>query len=126
METTENNPTMQRLTNRTVIVTGGGSGIGKGASQRIAEEGGNVVIADKRLELAELELAEVVAAGVRKGDGNAIAVHCDVTVEEKIEATVKQAVAEFGGLWGMVANAGTSGSGWIHETDRRDWQFFST
>ncbi len=117
---------MQRLTNRTVIVTGGGSGIGKGASQRIAEEGGNVVIADKRLELAELELAEVVAAGIRKGDGNAIAVHCDVTVEEKIEATVKQAVAEFGGLWGMVANAGTSGSGWIHETDRRDWRFFST
>jgi NAD(P)-dependent dehydrogenase (short-subunit alcohol dehydrogenase family) len=109
---------MQRLSNRTVIVTGGGSGIGKGASQRIAEEGGNVVIADKRLELAE-----VVAAGIREGGGKAIAVHCDVTVEEQIQATVKQAVAEFGGLWGMVANAGTSGSGWIHETDRRDWQF---
>jgi len=109
---------MQRLADRTVIVTGGGSGIGKGASHRIAEEGGNVVIADKRLELAEAVAAELLQSG-----GNAIAIQCDVTIEAQIQATVERAVAEFGGLWGMVANAGTSGSGWIHETDRQDWQF---
>lgn len=34
-----------------------------------------------------------------------------------------QTVSEFGSLWGLVANAGTSGSGWIHETHIDDWQF---
>ena len=109
---------MDRLKNRTVIVTGGGSGIGKGACQRIAEEGGNVVIADKRLQLAQQVAAEIQQAG-----GSALAVECDVTVEEQVAASVARAVAEYGGLWGMVANAGTAGRGWIHETDRRDWQF---
>ncbi len=71
---------MQRLEQRTVIVTGGGSGIGKGASQQIAQEGGNVVIADKRLDLAEQ-----VAADIRHAGGSAIAVDCDVTIEEQVQ-----------------------------------------
>ncbi len=36
---------------------------------------------------------------------------------------VRETTSAFGGLWGLVANAGTSGSGWIHETDIEDWHF---
>ena len=105
---------MKRLENRTVIVTGGGSGIGKGTCQRIAEEGANVGVLDKRMDLAQAVASEIEAAG-----GNAIA----VTNEAQVESAVNQVAKHFGGLYGMVANAGTSGVGWIHETRLEDWQF---
>ncbi len=108
----------QRLDGKAVFVTGGGSGIGKGTSERIAAEGGLVAIADIRLELAES-----VAADIRRTGGNAIAVKCNVADEGDVANAVAKAVAEFGSLHGLVANAGTAGSGWIHETTVEDWQF---
>jgi len=109
---------MQRLKDRAVIVTGGGSGIGKGACLRIAEEGGLVAVVDKRLELAES-----VAAEIRDDGGKAVAIECDVANEEEVASMVAKTISEFGSLWGLVANAGTAGSGWIHETHIDDWQF---
>jgi len=106
-----------RLADRVVMVTGGGSGIGKGACERIADEGAKVAVVDVRMDLAE-QVAEAINA---KG-GTAIAVKCNVTIEREVEAAVKQTVDEFGSLYGMVANAGTSGSGWIHETRFDDWK----
>ena len=67
---------MRRLEGKVVIVTGGGSGIGRGAALRIAEEGGTVVLADKRLHLADDVVREILFLG-----GKAIAVECDVTDE---------------------------------------------
>lgn len=109
---------MNRLQGRPVIVTGGGSGIGRGACLRIAEEGARVAVADIRPGIAE-ETAELV----RAAGGEAIAVECNVADEVQVAETVRRTVAEFGGLWGLVANAGTAGRGWIHETDLADWQF---
>ena len=60
---------MRRLEGKVVIVTGGGSGIGRGAALRIAEEGGHVVLADKRLHLADDVVREILLSG-----GKAIAV----------------------------------------------------
>ena len=59
----------RRLAERSVIVTGGGSGSGKGVCQRISEEGALVIVADKRLDLAE-----AVASGLRSSGGQAIPV----------------------------------------------------
>jgi NAD(P)-dependent dehydrogenase (short-subunit alcohol dehydrogenase family) len=109
---------MRRLEGSPVIVTGGGSGIGRGACLRIAEEGGQVAVADIRLPLAEQ-----VAEEVRKEGGEAIALACDVADESQVEKMVANTVTAFGGLHGMVANAGTAGSGWIHETTLQDWNF---
>ncbi len=108
----------QRLVDRAVIVTGGGSGIGRGASLRIAEEGGLVAVADKRFALAESVVQEIVGEG-----GQAIAIECDVSDENDVARMVATAVSAFGSLWGLVANAGTSGSGWLHETCLDDWHF---
>ena len=108
----------QRLQDRVVVVTGGGSGIGRGACLRAAQEGARVAVADIRLDLARGVAQEITAEG-----GVAIAVACDVAAEDQVQALVQTTVDEFGSLWGMVANAGTAGSGWIHETTLADWQF---
>ena len=108
----------KRLQDRVVVVTGGGSGIGRGACLRAAQEGALVTVADIRIELAQSVVQEIVADG-----GVAIAVACDVAVEDQVQGLMQTTLDEFGSLWGMVANAGTAGSGWIHETTMTDWQF---
>jgi NAD(P)-dependent dehydrogenase (short-subunit alcohol dehydrogenase family) len=109
---------MRRLEEKAIIVTGGGSGIGRGACLRIAEEGGALAVADIRLPLAEAVVSEITAGG-----GRAIAVSCDVSQESQVEKMVDDTVGAFGSLHGLVANAGTAGSGWIHETALDDWNF---
>jgi NAD(P)-dependent dehydrogenase (short-subunit alcohol dehydrogenase family) len=109
---------MNRLTGRPVIVTGAGSGIGRGAALKIADEGGLVTVADIRVQLAEQVTEEIRQAG-----GTAIPVVCDVAEEAQVAAMVEQTIGAFGSLYGLVANAGTAGSGWIHETTLEDWQF---
>ena len=109
---------MMRLEGKAVIVTGGGSGIGKGTCQRIADEGGLVAVADVRGHLADQVADEIASTG-----GSAIALTCDVADESQVATMVARTVEAFGGLHGLVANAGTSGSGWIHETTLEDWHF---
>jgi NAD(P)-dependent dehydrogenase (short-subunit alcohol dehydrogenase family) len=109
---------MRRLGGKPVLVTGGGSGLGKGACQRIAEEGALVSVADIRGELAIEVADEINATG-----GQAVAVTCDVADEAQVARAVADTVSAFGALHGLVANAGTAGSGWIHETTLEDWQF---
>ncbi len=108
--------TPRRLVGRRVFVTGGGSGIGRASVLRLAAEGANVAVADKRADIAEETVALVDEAG-----GEALAVACDVGSEADVAAAVKQAVDAFGGLDSVFANAGTSGAGWIHELTLEDW-----
>jgi len=107
---------MRRLEERVVIVTGGGSGIGKGTCERIAEEGGFVSILDIRDNLATAVAEQINAAG-----GKAIAIGCDVADESQVADAIEKTVSTFGSLYGLVANAATTASGWIHETTLEDW-----
>ena len=71
----------------------------------------------------EIIFLETVAEEVKSEGGEAVAIACDVSVEHDVARMVRETTSAFGGLWGLVANAGTSGSGWIHETDIEDWHF---
>ena len=93
-----------RLEGKTAIVTGGGVGIGRGISERLAEEGARVVIAQRRLDKAQEAAAEIVDSG-----GQALAVRSDVTDRTQVEAMMQAALDWSGGLDILVNNAGLSG-----------------
>ncbi len=90
-----------RMTGRTVIITGGASGIGKGISEGLAAEGANVVIADLNLESAQKTADEIAKAG-----GKAIAAQVDVTKRASVVAGIELAVKTFGKLDCYFNNAG--------------------
>lgn len=92
---------MNRLTDRTALVTGGASGIGRATALRLASEGAKVVVADVQDEKAAEVVAEIQGAG-----GVASAVHLDVTDESSWAAAVAAAVEAHGGLDILVNNAG--------------------
>jgi len=89
------------LHDKVAIITGAGSGVGRAAALLFAEHGAKVVAADIDREAVETVASEVTAAG-----GGAIAVVCDVTDSEAVDALVQTAVDNFGRLDVMYNNAG--------------------
>ncbi len=103
---------MGLLDGQRAIVTGGGSGIGRGTCRRMAEEGAGVAVVDIDRESAEAVAAEIggVAFGVDVGDPDAV------------QATVDAAAAALGGLSIIYNNAGTSAFDRMHELDPAEWE----
>ncbi|MEN9538573.1 MAG: hypothetical protein RLZZ126_808 [Pseudomonadota bacterium] len=93
---------MNRLQDKTAIVTGAASGIGRATSLLFAKEGARLLIADQS-EGVHDTAAQIVAAG-----GQAIAMQSDVADEAAVESLVQRAVRELGGLDVFYANAGIS------------------
>ncbi len=91
------------LDGKSAIVTGAGSGVGRASALRFAEEGARVVCADINLEAVKETVSAIEASG-----GSAVAVACDVSVEDEVVATIEAAVDNFGRLDVMFNNAGIS------------------
>ena len=92
-----------RFTDKSIIVTGAGSGIGRAAALLFAAEGGRVIVADKT------EGADETARLITEAGGIAKAIRIDAGLEEDVIRTVALACDSFGGLDVMFANAGISG-----------------
>jgi 3-oxoacyl-[acyl-carrier protein] reductase len=86
---------------RVAVVTGGGSGLGREMALRFARDGAAVVVADQNAESAEAVCAEIV-----KSNGRALGIKVDVRSQGEVEAMVKAAVDNFGGLHVLVNSAG--------------------
>ena len=92
-----------RFTDKSIIVTGAGSGIGRAAALLFASEGGRVIVADKT------EGADETARLITQAGGIAHAIRMDAGLEHDVIRTVALACDSFGGLDVMFANAGISG-----------------
>jgi len=91
---------IMRLKDKVAVVTGAGSGFGKGIAQRFAQEGAKVIVADLNAETAQSVAAEIGEA--------ASAVTADVSQSADVAAMVQAAVERWGRLDILVNNAGTT------------------
>jgi len=89
------------LTGKTAIVTGGALGIGLGITQRLAEAGANVVIANRTAEEGERAAADLSAKGLKVK-----AIKTDVSIEADVKNLVTETVSAFSGIDILVNNAG--------------------
>ncbi len=107
------------LAGKTVIVTGGGSNIGRAIVRGFAEEGSNIVIAELDATQAQRVADEVAGLGT----GNkAIVIPTDVTNHESVNSMVEAATAEFGGVDVLVNNAGWTIDRLFLEKPREEWE----
>jgi 2-hydroxycyclohexanecarboxyl-CoA dehydrogenase len=108
---------MRGLQNKTVIVTGGGGGIGGATCRRFGEAGSRVAVFDINLESAAKTAADITKAG-----GVAEAFHCDITDHEGAKAAVAAAEAALGPISILVNNAGWDIFRLFKDTTPADWQ----
>src|ERR1700712_442366 len=94
---------MGRLEGKSVIITGAGSGIGRAASLLFAREGARLIAVDRS------EAVNETVEQVRKAGGVAEAVMADAGAETDVIAFIRRAVATYGRLDAIWANAGISG-----------------
>ena len=92
---------MSDFKNQTVIVTGGGGGIGGATCRRFAQAGAKVAVFDR-----DLAAAQKVAEGITAQGGSAAAFACDITDRAQVDAAVNAATEQLGPIDVLVNNAG--------------------
>ncbi|MFB2583386.1 glucose 1-dehydrogenase [Herbiconiux liukaitaii] len=97
---------MNRFTDRVVLITGGGSGLGRAAAVRLAEEGASLALVDVS-EQGLAATAEAVTAATP--DAKVLSIVADVSKEEDVDRYVASTLAEFGRIDGFFNNAGIEG-----------------
>lgn len=110
---------MGRFDNRTAIVTGGASGIGRGIALKLADEGASVGVADiqEKPQLYDRPTHQVI----QDDGGEAIFVTVDVSDESSVQAMVSEAVEAFGQVDVLVNNAGVHHSAAVTDETVDGW-----
>lgn len=107
---------MKRLDGKIALITGGGSGIGRGLAIALAREGTRVVICGRRKGKLD-ETAEMV----RREEGEVLVVQADISVEEDVKRVIQAVSDRFGRIDILINNAGIYASTRLHEINSEDW-----
>ena len=111
---------MQDFTDKVAVITGGASGVGRSLAFALGRRGAKIVVGDVDRKALTVVAADLAAEGIE-----AIAEFCDVTSVDSLNAVADRAVAEFGGLHLVFANAGIGAgeSGNMWDYSDKDWQW---
>ncbi len=105
-----------RLRGQVAWISGGASGIGEAAVRLFASEGARVAIVDVQRELGRKLEESVLTAG-----GDALFIECDVSVEDRIRASIERTAERFGGLQIVVNSAGVVHVKPLHAYTEAEW-----
>lgn len=104
------------MASRIIVITGASSGIGAATARAAAKEGFNLVLAARRADKLDALAREI-------GTDRVLTVNCDVTLMADQQAMVEQALARFGQIDVVFANAGRGGSsGGFSGADHEQWK----
>jgi len=106
-----------KLEGKTVLITGGGQGIGQGIAYRLAEEGADIVID----YVGNPQPASDTVAQIQKRGRKALAVQADISSVDQIHAMMKQAIDYFGAVDILINNAGASWGAPAEEMRLEHW-----
>ena len=104
------------LTGKAALVTGAGQGLGQAIAEGLAQYGSAVAVVD-----VNPETAKSTAHGINRAGGQAIAVQCDVTQKNQVEAAVARTLDAFGKIDVLVANAGIGDRNPAEEMTDEQW-----
>ena len=107
-----------RLKDKVAIVTGGGTGIGRGICRALASEGADIVVADINEQTARQTCNDLSSFG-----GRYLPVRVDVTVESEVEHMVEETVRNFARVDILCANAGVSTMNLVVDLTEREWDY---
>jgi NAD(P)-dependent dehydrogenase (short-subunit alcohol dehydrogenase family) len=93
-----------KLNDRVALITGGGTGIGKGIARVLVKEGAKLMLAQRRLAVVQQTAVELDPSGTRVK-----ARACDVSSRQQVQQLVKETLAEFGQIDILVNNAAITG-----------------
>jgi len=105
-----------RLAGKVALITGGGSGIGRGVANRFAEEGADVAVADMNMDGAQ-----AVAKEIEHFEHRSLALSADVTKRTDCERIVQETVSVLGKIDILVANAGIGRFAPFLDYSEEDW-----
>ena len=105
----------QRLHDKTALVTGAGSGIGRAIAICFARAGARVAVVDIAEPAAQETVQEIEGCG-----GNAIAIRCDVTKQDQVDEAFRASSERFGAIDILVNSAGVSHIGTVEQTTEVD------
>jgi NAD(P)-dependent dehydrogenase (short-subunit alcohol dehydrogenase family) len=108
--------TPDSFANKTVLVTGGGSGIGQAVALDFARHGATVAVAGRRSDPLEQTVEQIQALGA-----DASAIPADLTDAAQVASLVQTVVDRYGRLDIAVNNAGTNSLGLVADLDEADW-----
>jgi citronellol/citronellal dehydrogenase len=102
---------------KTILITGGGSGIGRCTAHELAALGAHVVLVGRKLEKLQHVAAEIIADG-----GQASFHSCDIRNEEAVKVLITAIVATQGPIHGLVNNAGGQYITPLHAISAKGWE----
>ena len=104
------------LSGRVALITGAASGIGRAIALQLAQEGAMVSVVD-----VNLEGAKAVAKEAKDLKSKALAIQCDVGVEEQVNRAVKETEAKLGKVGILVNCAGIAGASFLADMTTEEW-----